>query len=71
MELDQAQTRKLAVGTLVGALLGAGVAWLLMKAPANLEEGETPNPISTAEVIGLTSAAAILVRKLDDFRRKM
>ena len=71
MELDQAQSKKLAVGTLIGALLGAGVAWLLMKAPANLEEGEEPDSISPAEILGLTSAAAILIRKLDDFRHKM
>jgi len=71
MNLDQDQTTKLIIGGLIGALLGAGAAWLLMQAPDGLEEGEEPNPISAGEVITLTGSAATLIRRIDDFRRKM
>jgi hypothetical protein len=71
MDLDRKQTSKLAIGGAIGALLGAGVAWLLMQSPAEVEEGEDPDPISASEVLALTAGAATLIRRLDDFRRKI
>ncbi|MFQ5577990.1 MAG: hypothetical protein ACE5G8_13485 [Anaerolineae bacterium] len=71
MPLDRTQQLKLLWGAAIGALLGAGAAWLLMKAPANLPDGEEPDPISPGEILNLTGAAATLIRRLDDFRRKM
>lgn len=71
MELDQTQRKKLVGGMLVGAILGLGAAWLLIKAPTGLAEGEEPEPITSLEILGLAGLAASLIRKLDDFRRKM
>lgn len=62
--------RGLVVGALIGAILGAGVAFLLIKAPSNREDGEEPKPLSATDLIALTSGAAALIRKLDDVRRR-
>jgi len=62
--------RGLFIGTVIGAVLGAGAAYLLMTAPANLEEGEEPKPITAKELLGLTASTAVLIRTLDDLRRR-
>ena len=71
MELDEKKQRGLIIGGLIGAILGAGIAYLLMTAPANLKEGEEPDSVTGSELLSLTSAAAVLIRKLDDIRRKI
>lgn len=71
MELDLKQKRALAIGGIIGAILGAGVAYLLATAPADLKEGEEVKPLSAPELIALTSAAAALIRRLDDIRRRI
>ncbi len=71
MNLTQSQKIKLVWGMLIGALLGAGTTWLLMEAPTGLAEGEEPEAITAKELLALTGAAALLIRKLDDFRRKL
>lgn len=63
--------RVMAVGAVIGAVLGAGVGYLLMTAPSNLENGEEPDPITARELIGLTGGAALVIRQLDDLRRKL
>ncbi len=70
METDTNKQRGLLIGALVGAVLGAGAAYLLMTAPANLEEDDEPEPLTGSELLSLTGAAAVLVRKLDDIRRR-
>lgn len=70
MELELKQKRALAIGAIIGAILGAGAAYLLATAPANREEGEEPKPLSAPELIALTGAAASLIRRLDDIRRR-
>ena len=70
MELNKEQSLKLIIGGAIGALLGAGVAWLLMQAPSEATENEDPEPVSAGEVLALTAGAA-LIRRLDDFRRKI
>ena len=70
MDIDEKKQRGLIIGGIIGAILGAGVAYLLMTAPANLEEGEERDPLSGAELLRLTGAAAVLFRKLDDIRRR-
>ena len=61
----------LAVGALIGAILGAGTAYLLITAPPANEDGEEHKPLSGRDLIGLTGSAALLIRKLDDIRRKI
>ena len=70
MDIDEKRQLGLIIGGIIGAILGAGIAYLLMTAPANLEEGEEPNPLTGSELLSLTSAAAMLLRKLDDERRR-
>lgn len=71
MELSKTEQTRLAVGAIIGAILGLGAVWLLMKAPTNLDKGETPAPISAKEILGITGTAAMLIRSLDDFRRRL
>jgi hypothetical protein len=66
MDLKQ---RGLAFGALIGAILGAGVAYLLITAPAG-EQDAPPKPLAAKDLLGVTTAAAGLVRKLDDIRRR-
>ncbi|NJN98333.1 MAG: hypothetical protein HC875_31710 [Anaerolineales bacterium] len=70
MELDAKKKQVLALGAIIGAILGAGAAYLLVTAPANTADGEEPQPITATEIIGLTSLVASLIRRLDDFRRR-
>ena len=70
MDIDEKKQRGLIIGGIIGAILGAGVAYLLMTAPANLGEGEEPDPLTGSELLSLTGAAAVLLRKLDDIRRR-
>lgn len=60
--------RGLLLGGIIGAVLGTGVAYLLMTAPSDPDEDA---PLTGGELLGLTSAAAILIRKLDDIRRRV
>lgn len=59
------------VGGVIGAVLGAGVAYLLMVAPSNLPEGQEPEAITATELITLTGGLAIVARHLDDLRHKL
>ena len=70
MDIDENKQRGLIIGGIIGAILGAGLAYLLMTAPANLEEDDEPEPLTGAELLSLTGAAAVLLRKLDDIRRR-
>jgi hypothetical protein len=66
--MDRQQRNVLIVGALVGAVLGAGVAWLLRQS----SEGEgMDRPIRPGEVFKLTSHMAGLLREVDDMRRRM
>jgi hypothetical protein len=71
MNVDTRLQRVMALGGIIGAILGAGAAYLLVNAPGKPEEGEDRQPISGKEVLALTGAAAVLIRTLDDFRRRL
>ncbi len=60
--------RRLVIGGLIGAVLGAGAAYLLMTAPSDPDEDA---PLTGGELLSLTSASAILIRKIDDIRRRL
>ena len=66
-----AKKKGLLIGTVIGAILGTGTAYLLMAAPTPLDDGEEPKPITGADLIGLTGALALAIRKLDDLRRRV
>ena len=68
MSTDSRLRSILLVGALVGAILGTGAAYLLSVAPS---EEETNEPITPREIIGLTSIAALLFRRVDNLRRKI
>ncbi len=69
MALEPKLQRGLLIGSLIGAILGAGMAYLLMIAPSD-EEGEESKPITGKDLLVLTGTAAALIRKVDDIRRK-
>lgn len=58
------------LGALIGAVLGAGAAYLLMTIPADADDDPTNNPLKGRELLALLSAGAVLIRKLDDVRRR-
>jgi gas vesicle protein len=68
MNLESKQKRGLLIGALIGAILGAGAAYLLLTAPG--EEDEETEPVTAKDLLSLTGTAALLIRKLDDVRRK-
>jgi hypothetical protein len=41
-----------------------------MTRPTELEPGEVPEPLGAKDLLSLTTAAGVLVRKLDDVRRR-
>ena len=70
MELEPKQRNALIIGTLAGAILGAGVGWLLTQtAPADFDEEK--DPIRPGEVLKVVGASAVLLRQLDDLRYRM
>ena len=70
MELEAKHKRGVVIGAFIGAILGAGAAYLLITAPVDLAEDEERKPLTATELISLTSLAASLIRRLDDFRRR-
>jgi len=68
MNIDSRLRSILLVGALVGAILGTGAAYLLSVAPT---DEETDEPVTTGEILGLTSVAALLFRRVDKLRRKI
>jgi hypothetical protein len=60
------------IGAAIGAVLGAGVGYLLMTAPTDEEDSNVqPEPITAVELITLTGAVAAVIRRLDNLRRKL
>lgn len=53
-------------GALIGAILGAGTAYLLTTTAR-----EETEPVTATDLIGVTGSAAVLIRKMDDLRRKL
>lgn len=70
-ELTPKQKKALTIGALLGALLGAGVAWLMIIAPSDEVEDEEAQPISAGDILNLAGAAAALIKMIDGFRRQL
>jgi hypothetical protein len=70
VELEPKQRNALIIGTLAGAILGAGVGWLLTQA-APEDHDKEKDPIRPGEVLKVVGASAVLLRQLDDLRYRM
>ena len=70
MELEPKQRNALIIGTLAGAILGAGVGWLLTQTEPE-DYDEEKDPIRPGEVLKVVGASAVLLRQLDDLRYRM
>ena len=68
MDLESKLKKGLPIGALIGAVLGAGTAYLLISAP---DDEETDEPVSARELLSLTSMVALLIRRIDNVRRKL
>ncbi|MBN1219453.1 MAG: hypothetical protein JXM69_11030 [Anaerolineae bacterium] len=68
MESKTRLKKGLFIGALIGAVLGTGVAYLLLTTPS---DEKTDEPITGKELLSLTSMAALLVRRIDSLRRKL
>jgi hypothetical protein len=62
--------RGILIGSIIGALLGAGTAFLLMTAPSNVEKDGEVESIKPGDLLTLVGSAAVLIRRLDDIRRR-
>ncbi|MEM7034276.1 MAG: hypothetical protein AAF629_32335 [Chloroflexota bacterium] len=70
-DLNPRQKKALFVGLVLGALIGAGITWLMILAPSDDVEDEEPQAISAGDILSLTGALASLVRMIDSFRRRL
>jgi len=61
----------LVAGSIIGAVLGAGTAYLLLTNPAEPEPGKEPEELDATDLLGLTATAALFIRKIDNVRRKI
>jgi hypothetical protein len=69
VELEPRQRNVLIVGALIGAVLGAGMAWLLTQSVE--EDPRHPKtPLRPSDLFKLTSHAAGLLRDVDELRRR-
>ena len=71
MEIKGQQRNALIAGALIGAVLGAGAAWLLVNNPIQNDDGEPRRPIAPGELVKFTSRLALLARDVNDLRRRM
>ncbi len=71
MEIQPRQRNALIVGALMGALLGAGTAWLLVTDDSDSQFGEARKPLGPGEILKFTARIASLLREMDEMRRRM
>ena len=70
-EFESKHKKALVIGSLIGALLGVGATYLMIKAPSDIDPETKPDPISAGEILNLTGAAATLINLIDTLRRRL
>ena len=70
MQLEARQRNILIIGALIGAVLGAGTAWMMIQTSGH-DPTQPKKPIRALEIIKLTARAAGLMRQVDDLRRRL
>jgi len=71
MEIKGEQRNVLVMGAIIGAVLGAGAAWLLINNPVEDADEEPRKPVAPGDVLKLTSRLALLMRDANTLRRRM
>jgi hypothetical protein len=69
VNLEPRQRSILIIGALIGAVLGAGAAWLLTES-VDRDPRRAGAPLRPGDLFKLTSHAASLLREIDDMRRR-
>lgn len=70
MKLRPQQRMILIAGALMGAVLGAGVAWMLTQ-PDEWNENRQKKPLRPSDLFKLTANIAALLREIDEIRRRV
>lgn len=70
MNTESTSSKALLLGALLGAFIGAGAAYILVKAPSNVKPGDLVSPIKPKDLLDITKTLTNLIGQLDDVRRK-
>ena len=70
MTIKENYTKAVVIGGLIGAILGAGVAYALVQAAPERNHGKGANYFKAQDLLDLTQTAANLINKLDTIRKK-
>lgn len=69
MEIDARQRGPMLVGALIGALLGAGAAFMLTQEIEDVDEEK--EPVRAKDVLSLTQGLVRALQTADDIRRRL
>ena len=68
MNIEPQHRQGILLGAIIGALVGASAAYLLITKPADL--GKETSPLQAKDLLSLTNTATKLLRQLDMVRNK-
>ncbi|MDM8529779.1 hypothetical protein QUF63_01310 [Anaerolineales bacterium HSG25] len=70
MNFDEQYQKATLIGAVIGAIIGASAAYLLVRTPASLAFDEDAGYVKTKDLLDLTNTATSLIRQLDSVRKK-
>ncbi len=70
MKTELQQRRAMLMGALIGAVLGAGTAYLLATTKPRPDD-EQIKPLKASDLLSLTAAASVIIRKVNDIRHRL